>query len=58
MDRSGAPLGSQVWINNQQIGSQFRTALATDGAGHYLSPYEGFQDQTTIGILARYFAAN
>ncbi|HVR09871.1 MAG TPA: hypothetical protein VMW75_17640 [Thermoanaerobaculia bacterium] len=57
-DRSGAPLGSLVWINNQQIGSQFRTSLATDGAGHYLSPYEGFQDQSTIGILARYFSAN
>jgi hypothetical protein len=58
VDRSGAPLGSQVWINSQQIGSQFRTSLATDGAGHYLAPYEGFQDQTTVGILARYFAVN
>jgi hypothetical protein len=58
LDRSGAPLGSQVWINSQQIGSQFRSALATDGAGHYLSPYEGFQDQSTIGILARFFAVN
>jgi hypothetical protein len=58
VDRSGAPLGSQVWVNSQQIGSQFRTVLATDGAGHYLSPYEAFQDQSTIGILARYIAAN
>lgn len=56
VDRTGAPLGSQVWINSQQIGSQFRTSLASDGAGHYLAPYEGFQDQTTIGILARFFA--
>ncbi len=58
VDRSGAPAGNLVWINNQQIGSQFRTGLATDGAGHYLSPYEAFQDQTTIGILARFLAAD
>lgn len=58
VDRSGAPLGSQVWINTQQIGSQTRTALATDGSGHYLSPYEGFQDASTVGILARYFDSN
>jgi hypothetical protein len=58
VDRNGAPLGSQVWINNLQIGSQYRTSLATDGAGHYLSSYEGFQNQTTLGIMSRYFAAN
>lgn len=58
LDRSGAPLGTQVWINHQQIGSQFRTALATNGAGTYLTPYSAFQNQITIGILARYFSAN
>jgi hypothetical protein len=56
VDRSGAPLGSQTWINNQQIGAQLRTALAADSAGHFLAPYEGFLNQTDIGILARFFA--
>jgi hypothetical protein len=58
VDRTGVPLGNQFWINDLQIGSQYRTSLATDGAGHYLSSYEGFQTQTTLGIMARYFAAD
>jgi hypothetical protein len=58
VDRSGVPLGSQAWINDKQIGAQLRTALAADGAGHYLSPYEGFYNPTSVGILARFFAAN
>ena len=58
VDRTGMPLGSQVWINDLQIGSQYRTYLATDGSGHYLGSYEGFQNQTTLGIRARYFAAD
>ena len=58
VDRSGVPLGSQVWINDLQIGAQNGTSLATDGAGHYLSSYDGFRNQTTLGIMARYFAAN
>jgi hypothetical protein len=58
VDRSGVPLGSQAWINDKQINAQLRTALAADGAGHYLSPYEGFYNSTSVGILARLFAAN
>jgi hypothetical protein len=58
VDHAGAPLGSQTWINNQQIGANLRTALAGDGAGHFLAPYEGFLNQVDIGILARFFAAN
>lgn len=57
VDHSGAPLGSQTWINNQQIGAQLRTALAGDGAGHFLAPYEGYLNQIDMGILARFFAA-
>jgi hypothetical protein len=58
VDRTGVPLGNQFWINDLQIGAQSRTSLATDGAGHYLSSYEGFENQTTVGIRARYFAAD
>jgi len=58
VDRTGVPLGDQFWINDLQIGAQGRTSLATDGAGHYLSSYEGFENQTTVGIRARYFAAD
>jgi hypothetical protein len=58
VDRAGAPLGSQTWINNQQIGAQLRTALAGDTSGRFLAPYEGFLNQTDIGILARFFAAH
>jgi hypothetical protein len=58
VDRSAAPLGSQAWINDHQINANLRTSLATDGAGHYLSPYEGFQDLSTVGILARFFDAH
>jgi len=58
VDRTGVPLGNQFWINDLQIGAQGRTSLATDGAGHYLSSYEGFENQTTLGIRARYFTAD
>jgi hypothetical protein len=58
VDRTGVPLGNQFWINDLQIGAQNGTSLATDGAGHYLSSYEGFENQTTLGIRARYFAAD
>jgi hypothetical protein len=58
VDRSGVPLGSQVWINDHQINAQLRTALAADGAGHCLSPYEGFYNPINVGIRARFFAAN
>jgi hypothetical protein len=58
LDRSGVPLGSQVWINDQQIGAISRTALVTDSAGTYLTPYEGFENQTTLGIRARFFDAH
>jgi hypothetical protein len=58
VDHTGAPLGSQVWINDQQINAQLRSALAADGAGHFLSPYEAFVNATSVGILARYFSAN
>ena len=44
-----------MWINNAQINSQFRTNLATDGAGHWIAPYEAFTNDTTVGILARFF---
>jgi hypothetical protein len=57
VDHSGAPLGSQAWINKQPIVGEVRTALAGDGAGRFLAPYEGFLNQIDIGILARYFAA-
>lgn len=57
VDRSGAALGNQVWINNNQINGIVRTSIAVDGAGHYLTPYEAFQNQTTVGILARFFKA-
>jgi hypothetical protein len=57
VDRTGAALGSQVWINDNQINGIVRTSIAVDGAGHYLTPYEGFQNQSTVGILARFFNA-
>jgi hypothetical protein len=57
VDRSGAPLGSQTWIKNHPIGAQLRTALASDGAGHFLAPYEAFVTSTDGGIMARFFGA-
>jgi hypothetical protein len=55
VDKTGAPTDAEVWINDKQINSQFRTNLATDGAGHWVAPYEGFRNSTTVGILARFF---
>ena len=57
VDNTGAPLGSEVWVNSQQINSQLRTALATNGAGHFLAPYEGFMNASQVGIRARFFDA-
>jgi hypothetical protein len=56
VDHTAVPTGSQVWVNTQQIGSQARTALGTDGAGHFMAPYEGFFNQTTVGIMANFIA--
>jgi hypothetical protein len=58
VDHTAVPTGSQVWVNTQQIGSQSRTALGTDGAGHFMAPYEGFFNQTTVGIMANFIAAH
>jgi hypothetical protein len=55
VDATGTPTDAEVWINNKQINSQFRTSLATDGAGNWIAPYEGFRNSTTVGILARFF---
>jgi hypothetical protein len=55
---TGAPLGNEVWINSQQIGAQVRTALATDGSGHMMAPYEAFFNKSEEGILARFFTAH
>ncbi len=57
VDSTGAPLGSEIWVNSRQINSQLRTALAGDGAGHFLAPYEGFMNASQVGIRARFFAA-
>lgn len=55
VDATGAPTGAPMWINQSQINAQFRTDVATDGAGHWIAPYEGFVNDTTVGILARFF---
>ncbi len=55
VDATGTPTDAEVWINDKQINAQLRTNLATDGAGNWLAPYEGFRNSTTLGILARFF---
>jgi hypothetical protein len=58
VDSTGQPLGAEAWINSGQIGAQYRTALSTDGEGHYVAPFEGFVNNTSIGVLARFFTAD
>jgi hypothetical protein len=57
VDATGVPTGDEAWINDNQINAQLRTALATDGAGRFLAPYEAFYNKTSWGILGRFFAA-
>jgi len=57
VDNTANPLGSEGWINSGQIGAQMRTTLATDGAGRFVAPFEGFVNND-VDVLASFFTTN
>jgi hypothetical protein len=54
----GNPIGGEFWVNDRQVNSQLRTAMATDGAGRFLIPYEAFYRGDNLGISAKILATD
>lgn len=58
IDVTGQAVGELFWLTEQRIHQNFRrTSLATDGAGHFLMPWETIFRQKTQVIGARRLAA-
>jgi large repetitive protein len=59
IDVTGQAVGELFWLTEQRIQQNFRrTSLATDGAGHFLMPWETIFRQKTQVIGARRLAAD
>jgi hypothetical protein len=49
----GTPRGEMIRVSNGPVGTQWELSLATDGAGHYLAAWQGFDEDGNPSINVR-----
>lgn len=53
VSEQGTPRGEMVRVSTGPIGTQWELSLATDGAGHYLAAWQGFDEDGNPSINVR-----
>ena len=57
IDHMGNLIGSPFWVNDKQVGAKLETAMASNGNGTFVIPYESFYSGNNLGIVARLISA-